>query len=392
MLLTIDRSRLNKVLSIMGRTTGAKLINPVLGCVLLTTKEDKLKLFTTNNEAATKIGIEACVMNEGGCAVPVTLLSNIVGCIPAVFKEIKLEYKQEKKQLAISYANNVYHVAAFEPEAFKNHAIDFKPDVNVLVYGSRLKTMLENTVIACETKNSDRPQLQGLKMILEKDMLEIAGTDSRRMCICRSQLPTASEKGFDVMIPGKMIKTLISHLSDSGDVMLAVNENRTMIAIGEPDVFVFARLMDVEFVDYKNFIPADRENYVMGNTAEILMLFSGAQPIAAQNNNLVSFVVKEDGLHVNAESAETGDASLKLKCETAGKTKEISVNCNYMIDVFRFSEKYQVKMSFGTKVTDPIHIKPIQPESSGKTDESKTGKPELIDYDFDWIVMPVRQS
>jgi len=397
MQLKIQRTALKNALAVVARTTGTKLINPVLGCVLMTAKGNKLTLYTTNNEAATKVTIreDITVKQEGGCAVPVTLLANIVSCIPGAFKEIELEFDPASKQLEILYAQNVYHVAGFEPESFKNHALEFETHLNIPVSGSRLKTILDNAVTACETKNESRPSLQGVKMFLSGNTLEVVATDSRRMCVCRTQLVIPEDHdGFDVVVPGKMVKTLISHLSDAGDVMLCVDKNSTMIAIAETDTVVYARLMEVEYVNYRDFIPGDREKYVKANTAELIALFNGCLPIAAQNGNLVSFAVNAEGIVVSATSAETGDANLKLFCETAGKTKEIAVNCNFMVEALRLAEYYQVTMSFGDKITDPIHIKPVPKEDSTQTSEAgEDGKRnDLIDYDFDWVVMPIRQS
>ena len=82
MRLSVLQENLAKGLSIVGRAVSSRSTLPVLGNILLSTDEDRLKLAATNLEVGVSCWLGAQVEDDGAITLPARLLTDWVNSMP----------------------------------------------------------------------------------------------------------------------------------------------------------------------------------------------------------------------------------------------------------------------------------------------------------------------
>ena len=82
MRLSVLQENLSKGLSIVGRAVSSRSTLPVLGNILLSTDDDRLKLAATNLEVGVSCWLGAQVEDDGAITLPARLLTDWVNSMP----------------------------------------------------------------------------------------------------------------------------------------------------------------------------------------------------------------------------------------------------------------------------------------------------------------------
>ena len=108
MKVTCSQENLAKGLGIVGRAVSVRSTLPVLGNVLLSSDNGRLKLAATNLEIVIICWIEARILEEGSITVPARIFNDLVNALPQ--EQIDLQLNQETQTLHIACARTEANV------------------------------------------------------------------------------------------------------------------------------------------------------------------------------------------------------------------------------------------------------------------------------------------
>ncbi len=279
MRLSILQENLAKGLSIVGRAVSSRSTLPVLGNILLSTDDGRLKLAATNLEVGVSCWLGAQVEDDGAITLPARLLTEWVGSVPA--EKINLEMVVRTMSVNLKCArfeSNIKGIDASEfpliPTADGERSLGLPP--------ATLRKIIDQVAFAAaDAKDTSRPSLTGVLARFEGDRLTLAATDGYRLSVRRTILPMPAPADHSVIIPARSLQE-VSRISGECDpdqpVELAVAAARNQILFrmkgrgeGEKGAFhqvdLVSQLIDAKFPDYNAIIPKNYTTRTVIDTA-----------------------------------------------------------------------------------------------------------------------------
>ena len=339
----------------VSKAIAVKTTNPVLEGIKLVAEDDTLTLFSTDLELSIEKKIKAEVKEEGSCVVPGKFFSEYVKKLTNDKIELSLE---ENNGLKIKYLDSEGYIQCFVENEY--------PDINLMdskEYFGITKTNLKeliNKVIFSVAIDDSRPILRGCLLEIGKDVIKAVTSDGYRLSLARKVL-TFSNTETSCIVPDKSLRE-ISKLLDDSDEQVNVYVNKNFLMVDQGDTKIITRLLEGEFLNYKQIIMASaKETVITVNKAQIVDALERASLLSKiGQNNLVKFDLKEDNMLLTSNS-EIGNIKEKIGIVLEGKDLLIAFNARYFLEAFRVIEDEFVKINFQGP-TNPCTITPVDGE------------------------------
>ena len=339
----------------VSKAIAVKTTNPVLEGIKLVAEDETLTLFSTDLELSIEKKIKAEVKEEGSCVVPGKFFSEYVKKLTNDKIELTLE---ENNGLKIKYLDSEGYIQCFVENEY--------PDINLMdskEYFGITKTNLKeliNKVIFSVAIDDSRPILRGCLLEIGKDVIKEVTSDGYRLSLARKVL-TFSNTETSCIVPDKSLRE-ISKLLDDSDEQVNVYVNKNFLMVDQGDTKIITRLLEGEFLNYKQIIMASaKETVITVNKAQIVDALERASLLSKiGQNNLVKFDLKEDNMLLTSNS-EIGNIKEKIGIVLEGKDLLIAFNARYFLEAFRVIDDEFVKINFQGP-TNPCTITPVDGE------------------------------
>ena len=376
MRLSILQENLAKGLSIVGRAVSTRSTLPVLGNILLTTDENRLRLAATNLEVGVSCWLGAQVEDEGAITLPARLLTDWVNSMPPekiqldmVVRTMSVNLKCERSE------SNIHGIDSSEfpllPTADGAQAVMLPP--------GHLRQMIDQVAFAAaDAKDTSRPALTGVQARFEGDQLTLAATDGYRLSVRRTSLTAPAPINTSIIIPARSLSE-VSRIGGEADpdqdvaIMVAVDRNQILFRLsgrgeGEKGAFhqvdLVSQLIDAKFPDYTAIIPKSYNTRTLVSRDSLLRALRVASLFARDASDRVSLQVSpgadtEPGeLILRATSSESGDHVSEIDAMVEGVPLEIAFNARYLIDVLSVIDTPQVVFET-TRADRPGVFRPV---------------------------------
>ena len=339
----------------VSKAIAVKTTNPVLEGIKLVAEDDTLTLFSTDLELSIEKKIKAEVKEEGSCVVPGKFFSEYVKKLTNDKIELTLE---ENNGLKIKYLDSEGYIQCFVENEY--------PDINLMdskeyfgITKINLKELI-NKVIFSVAIDDSRPILRGCLLEIGKDVIKAVTSDGYRLSLARKVL-TFSNTETSCIVPDKSLRE-ISKLLDDSDEQVNVYVNKNFLMVDQGDTKIITRLLEGEFLNYKQIIMASaKETVITVNKAQIVDALERASLLSKiGQNNLVKFDLKEDNMLLTSNS-EIGNIKEKIGIVLEGKDLLIAFNARYFLEAFRVIDDEFVKINFQGP-TNPCTITPVDGE------------------------------
>lgn len=359
------QENLSRGLSIVGRAVSPRSTLPVLGNVLVSTDEGRLKLAATDLEVGINCWIGAKVEEEGETTVPARTFIDLVNALPP--GQIDMELIVSTQTLNLRAARSESNIKGIDAQEFpivpvpeEEDGIPIEPDV--------LRKAIDQVAFAAATDES-RPILTGVLAEFENEQLTLAAADGFRLSVRTVSLPEAVSDPFSIIIPAQALEELGRISGEQEDpIIINVTAERNQVIFQLTDIVLVSQLIDGNFPDYEQIIPRDRTAHTVLDTAPFLKACKMAQIFARDAAHISRIQVNpgtelEPGhVRVSATSAETGDDVSEIDASIEGEGVEIAFNVKYLIDVLSVIETPQVALDT-TSSSSPGVLRPVGEEN-----------------------------
>jgi len=350
---TCEKDQLINTINTVQKAVSLKSPLPVLEGIHMETNGDHVVLKGTDTSLYIKRTMPAFVEQEGCVVLPARLLFEIVSKYPIgdiVFKTT------ENNAVSIECGKTITSLQYMNPDDFP----DF-PEMDcihaVKIAGSVLKDMINKTIFATAL-SEDKPILTGVLFELEENELNVVALDGYRLSLRREEIDTVPET-FRVVIPAKSLKETSKILDDRESVTdICFSEN--MASIRMENTEIYTRLLEGDFVKYKNILPEDYKTRIKVETKGISDAIERASILAREGSekNLIKLSIRDDMIVVTSNS-EIGNAYEEVPVYIEGSELDIAFNAKYVTDVLHSLDDEEVVIEFNTNVSPCI----IRPES-----------------------------
>lgn len=357
-----------KAINSVVKGVASKTTMPILEGILIQTNDNEIKLTTYDLEIGIEYVMECEVKEQGSTVVNAIMFSEIIRKLPDTEIHISVN---EKNLLEIECEGSLYKLATMNPEEFPELP-KIEVENSIEVDQSVLKNMIRKTIFAVSSEES-RPIFTGCLFEIENNKLSLVSVDGFRLAL-RTIYLNKQSNDFKAVIPGKTLNEVNKIISDSFEpVKIGVAKNQALFEMD--NCKVVTRILDGEFLNYKNVIPNNWETRVKVNKGSIQNSFERISLISASSvEKEKKYPVKvqvDIGKVIISCTNQTGDAKEELYVSTEGKNLEAGFNPKYFLDSLKAIEDEEVYIEFGSSIS-PCLVKSIE------------------NNDYTYMILPIR--
>ena len=362
------KDKLIKALNSVVKGVASKTTMPILEGILIQTNDNKIKLTTYDLEIGIEYIMECEVQEQGSTVVNAIMFSEIIRKLPDTEIYISLN---NNNLLEIECEGSLYKLATMNPDEFPELP-KIEVENSIEIEQNMLKNMIRRTIFAVSTEET-RPIFTGCLFEIENNKLNVVAVDGFRLAL-RSIYLNKQTNDFSAVIPGKTLNEVNKIISDSFEpVKIGVAKNQALFEMD--NCKVVTRILDGEFLNYKNVIPDTWETRMrvernsLLNSFERISLISSST-VEKEKKYPVKVTVDIGKVTISCTN-QTGDAKEELFVSTEGKNLEAGFNPKYFLDSLKAIDDEEVYVEFGSNIS-PCLIKSID------------------NNDYTYMILPIR--
>ena len=305
-----DKTLLGAAIDGVSRAVTLRSTIPVLEGILLKAEGFNLTLTGYDMELGIVTTIEANVLEPGDIVLNAKLLSDMVRRMPA-------------GQISISSADNG-------------------------------KTTIQGGVAQFE---------------IQPDHLTVVALDGFRLAIVERKVEASKE--IRIIVPGKTMNEVLRLLANDDEADVRICANRRYVVFITAGYTIMSRLIEGEFLNYKNVIPEGYRTQVVLDTKGFIETIERASLIITDRlKNPLRITFTEGKVIVRCQTS-LGRVVDEFAAGCEGEEVEIGFNNRYLLDALRNARTEQVRIQLSGPLS-PVKILPAEGE------------------DFLYLVLPVR--
>jgi DNA polymerase-3 subunit beta len=339
------------------KAVSPRTVNPILECIKIKAEADELVLTATDLELTIEKRVRADIEIEGTAVVPGKFLADYIRRMNE--DQISLSLS-ERKILTLRYRDAIGEIRCFNEDEYPVIKTLENAD-SFCIQSGVLKDLIAKTIFSVASDDA-RPILKGCLLEVDASEKTITGValDGYRMATCQKPIIDAAAP-LSVIVPARSLNEL-HKLLEAGDEKIGIFRQRTSIMAVIGDTKVFTRLLDGEYLNYKQIIPADFSTEITVNKKQFEAALERASLVSrTDKNNLVKLDVQEKYLNISADS-EIGKAEEKVSLSLSGKEIVLVFNVRYFLEALREITDDFVKIRF-TRPESPCVINSANPDS-----------------------------
>lgn len=351
---TCSQQKLSKALNTVSKAVSTRTTLPILKGILLEAKADGTLTMTASDlEISIQKQINAEVQEEGSTVVISKLFGDIIRKLPN--EEIIIE-KNEENSIIIKTNSSEFTVISLPVEEFPK--IGEKDESNgTLVFDREIfKDMVKKTGFAASIDEA-KGILVGILTEIEKESVNMVALDGFRLALANEKMISQEENKF--IISAKIMNEISKIVSDDEgeeDIKIYLGDKKATFNTGSTEIVL--RLMEGEFIKYRDIIPSDSTINVIIGRDILLESIERASLLAKEGkNNLIKMNITNNLMTITSRSEE-GNVKEEIIMEKTGDDLEIGFNSKFVIDVLKVIDDDEISMNFKTG-TSPCVVKPV---------------------------------
>jgi len=359
-------------------SAASKVVNahttvPILSNVLLTAIDDTIRVRATDLELTVEHVFPAQISEPGSVTVPAKLFSGYLGNLPAGIVELagtptRASVKWEKS----NYDFHALPADEYPPLPSSQKGTSFAIDAR------RFREGVNATIFAASSEEARGAVLMGTLLEIVGDTITMVATDGYRLAKWETTLARGLEDGASAkfIVPSRALAEAARNLGSAETIEVsALGPSGNQLAFAAQNASIVVRLVDGQYPNYAQVIPASFDRSVTVNTAALIAGLKRAELVAGDRASMVKMSVSNAQLIITANSDTTGNAYEELDVEQTGEDLTIAFNARYLVEILNHIDAAQIVMEF---------LGPLSPAAIRPTGEA-TGVAHM------YVLMPLRQ-
>lgn len=360
--------------------TASKVVNahttvPILSNVLLTADGDQIRVRATDLELTMEHVFAAQVAEGGSVTVPAKLFSGYLSNLPAGL--IELSGTPSRATVKSGRSNYDFHALPadeYPPLPSAQRGATFAIDAK------RFREGVNATTFAASSEEARGQVLMGTLLEVAGDRLTMVATDGYRL----AKFETALARGLGdtvpvkYIVPSRALNEAARNLGGAEQVEIAaLGPAANQLSFMVPQTSVVVRLVDGQYPNYSQVIPAQFDRSASVNTAALIGGLRRAELVAGDRASMVKLNLAASQLIITANSDTAGNAYEELEVEQTGGELTIAFNARYLVEILTHVETERVVLEFLGPLS-PAAIRPATAEDAGPNRQL-------------YVLMPLRQ-
>lgn len=361
----VNTKELVEAVSVVTKAMPAKASISALEGIYINAYANELYLKCSDLSLQIETFIPAVVEEEGSAILPGRITADII----KKMKGDTIDFSSEGNTFHVKSGRAKGSLQFFNGDEFPVMG-KTKENVKLKMKSSIFRKMIKQTAFSSAPPDDGKPILTGVLLEFMSDgMLNMVALDGYRLAR-RSEKVESSGTDFNVVVPSRALLEISNIITDTDDEF-EMSFSSAQIKIKFASTSVVSRLLDGEFINYRNIIPKIFGSHVTVNRQEMLNCIEMASIMAFDSkSNLIKLAFEREVLTASANS-ERGRIHEETDINLTGKDVTIAFNGKYLIDCLKAIDDEYIGLRLNTSVT-PCVIEPSNGDS------------------FYYLVLPVR--
>ena len=352
---TCNTSILADACNIVQRGVPQKSTIPATEGIFLKAKNSTLTLTGYDLEVGITTSINCSTESEGNIVLNARLLCDILRRLPSAAVTITVD------------AHNLCKISSGDAEfSLVGIPANDYPELPTVSGGipfaikqKTLREMVKQTIFAVAVQEH-KPVHKGIKFEVESNNLRLISCDGFRLAI-RNEVIEYSGEDMTFVVPAKTLSEVVK-LADDDDANITFSIGKKFIHFEIGNYKIISRLLEGEFFNYKNAIPAESSTKARVNVKLILdSVERTSLLITSKIKSPIRCVFDDNTIKVSSATA-LGAANDKISAAIEGKRVEIGFNNTYLTDCLKTVDADEVNIELSSPVS-PIIIRPVEGDS-----------------------------
>lgn len=349
-----ETSKITEAILNTQRAVSTKTSLPSLAGILITATGGNVVLSGYDLEIAITTKVEARVLEEGNVILDASLFSEMLRRVPAETVDITVDDKSVAQISSGSYQATITGIPGIEYPELPT----VTDGINLTLQSDMLRSMITQTVYAV-AENDLKPAHTGIMFEIEESTLRLIAVDGYRLAIRKEQIKESGNMRF--IVPKKALMELVKLMGEEDkEIIFHIGRRHILFEIG--DFVVISRLLEGEFLDFRNAVPEGQTTELIVNTRSLIGAIDRLSLLIIDRlKSPVRCKIEKGDISLKCTTTR-GKAQDNVSCEQTGEKVELGFNHKYFIEALRATDTDSVRIQFNGALS-PIKIMPMEGES-----------------------------
>lgn len=323
------------------KACATKTVTPVLECIKISARNDKLIIVATDGEISIQKNIKAEIYEEGDVCVPGRYFSDFIKKLEGV----QITLSSDDKKMDIIYADSQTAMQVLSANDFPKIDTDINEN-SFSMKTADLKKFINATSFCCAGDDS-RPILKGCQFVIKGKEISVTALDGFRLATIKGEL-ISSTGDMEIVCPARTLNEIEKMIDGDGTTEIFVQKGRILVEVD--DTVLTSRLYNGDFIKKDNIIPKDFTTRVkVDKSALKSSIERAAILVRSDKNSLIIFDISSDKIEISSNS-EIGSVQEPVKAETNGKDIKIAMNSKFIIEAVNALDEDKLVLSFNSQI------------------------------------------
>lgn len=325
---SIDRSPLLEALQSILPVVEKKNTVQILGNILCSVKNQQLSLCATDLEVGIKVSLPVEELQEGKITLSAKHFLDIVKELPE--KKLTLTRK-DNSWVELVCEKSRFNVVGLPADQYPTLP-RFEEKTYFEASTEALIDMIDRTEFAAST-DATRYHINGVYLeSLSNSLMRMTATDGHRLSfVDREVFLKSPELKQGVIIPKKGLAEFRKFLGQ-GETSIGLSFERGYLFAKAGESYIFIRLIDGEYPDYRPVIPKSVDQVVTLDRTAFSSGLKRVSLLANEKSRAVKHVLRDNTLEISSSNPDMGEAREEIDVEYSGEPLEIGFNSKYLLE------------------------------------------------------------
>ncbi len=349
---TCNTSVFAEACNIVQRGVPQKSTIPSTEGIFMLAKSGRLNLTGYDLEVGITTSIECSIEQEGSIVLNARLLCDILRRLPAASVTITVDSHSLCK---IKSGESEFSLVGIPSNDYPELPA-VSGGIPFVINQAMLRDMVKQTIFGVAVQDI-KPVHKGIKFEVENNNLRLISCDGFRLAIRNEAIEYAGED-MTFVVPAKSLSEVVKLADDDeGTVSFTIGKKFILFEVG--NYRIISRLLEGEFFNYRNAIPAESSTKARVNVKLILDAVERASLlITSKIKSPIRCVFDDNTIRISSATA-LGASTDRISASIEGKRVEIGFNNSYLTDCLKTVDVDEVLVELSSPVS-PIIIKPIE--------------------------------
>jgi DNA polymerase III subunit beta len=320
MKIRLEQSQFADIVGWVLRSVSSRSTLPALGGILFRATGSTLSLTGTDQDVSGQLEVEVAIDEPGSVLLPGRLLGDIAKSLTGGAVRIETD----GTQATISCGSTQFTLRTLPVDDFPSFETPTGSAGSVAFSDF---TSAVGQVARASSNDEVRPVLTGILVDIEGEVATLVATDSYRLAV-RTLPWTGLSEPVRKVIPARSFSEA-ARMAPEGELTITLADTKAAFTSGSRTLV--SRLIDGEFPNWKNLIPADLPNRLTVGKDTFIEAVRRVGLLASAGAP-VRITLTESAVTLTAGSQDLGEATEQIEAKYEGEELTVAFNPGYLVD------------------------------------------------------------